>query len=392
MLLGLGRLFKQCLGKCSVNTGSPLNPLHIWHRCRGFHKLIYPVQMRNTCSGFATCGSWRVLDLWSFRIVTFACLLISTFDSARERGPWWSWCSMLQPGRSFSSSSTLPCPDLSARETSWKHVCSQNLVNAASAREAPERALTLTAFMGSVLDGKNDHLCTTPSSQHFALEKNIFIWLPGATWRRGPGWTKGRGSWLGLRGIFLNVTTAAGATSSYLRILACRIGCWPWTEASSAAESEAKAAAQRRAKSYNRLNVGGLLKQPPPAFLWKKVRWLSVLRVFVVTICRNLLPGLNHAFVRQRSGSQTTAIQRNCSGHLSCGNRLDLNFWHCMAGHFCLRTVTVCFHSRSNIWRSMLVSGESNALFCPYLSRNHWTDINMFAFKACSAVSYLNNF
>ena len=45
---------------------------------------------------------------------------------------------------------------------------------AASAREAPERVLTLTAFMGSVLDGKNDHLCTTPSSQHFVLEE-IFL-------------------------------------------------------------------------------------------------------------------------------------------------------------------------------------------------------------------------
>ena len=182
-----------------------------------------------------------------------------------------------------------------------------------------------------------------------------------------------------LRGILFNFTTAAGATSSYLRILACRIGCWPWTEASSAAESEAKAAAQTRAKSYNRLNVGGLLKKPPPAFLWKKVRWLqciggllmqplpvflwkkvrwlSVLRVFVVTICRNLLPGLKHAFVRQRSSSQTTAIQRNCSGLLTCGSRLGLNFSHCMAGHFCLRTVTVCLHSRSNMGQFPIADG-----------------------------------
>ena len=109
--------------------------------------------------------------------------------------------------------------------------------------------------------------------------------------------------------------------------------------------------------------------------------------VFVVTICRNLLPGLKQSFVRQRSSSQTTAIQRNCSGLLTCGSRLGLNFSHCMAGHFCLRTVTVCLHSRSNIWRSMLASGGSNTLFCPYLSRNHWTD--MLAFEASSAASYL---
>ena len=125
MLLGLGNLLKQCLGKCSVYTGSPLNPLHIRHRCRGLQKLVYHVQMRNTCSAFAICGSWRVLNLWRFRIVTFSCLLISTFNSAREKC---CWCSMLQPGRSFSSSSTLPCPDLSARETSWRHVCSQSFV------------------------------------------------------------------------------------------------------------------------------------------------------------------------------------------------------------------------------------------------------------------------
>ena len=103
--------------------------------------------------------------------------------------------------------------------------------------------------------------------------------------------------------------------------------------------------------------------------------------VFVVTICRNLLPGLKHAFVRQRSSSQTTPIQRNCSGFLICGSRLGLNLPHCMAGTFacvlwqyvCIQEAIFdgpCLHQAGAIRCSALICHGIIEQICLHLKRH----------------------